>query len=166
MLRAPLGLAALLASGSPALGLPLADPIPASIPKSVLAIELDTIADGLDAPDFLADPGDGSGRLFVVEQTGQIRLIQNGALAPAPFLDLSAQLVPNLLLAVDERGLLGLAFHPGFADAASPGHGKFYTYHSAPVGAAADFTVPITGRRMNHQSVVTEWTLDDASADV
>jgi glucose/arabinose dehydrogenase len=54
--------------------------------------------------------GDGSGRLFVVEQAGRIRIVESGAVLEPPFLDLK-----NLVKSGGERGLLGLAFHPDFA---------------------------------------------------
>ena len=65
----------------------------------------------LRSPVFLTHAGDGSGRLFVVEQRGQIRVIADGKLQPEPFLEITSQ-----VRAGGERGLLGLAFHPEFAD--------------------------------------------------
>ncbi len=106
----------------------------------------------------------GDGRLFVVEQTGKIRIIKNNALLATPFLDLSARLVA-LSASYDERGLLGLAFHPGFSDSSSPGFRKFYTYTSEPVSGAADFTVPKTGA-FDHQSVIAEWQVSASNPDV
>ena len=53
--------------------------------------------------------GDGSGRLFIVEQIGRIRILQNGVLLPAPFLD-----IRSLVVSGGERGLLSVAFHPQF----------------------------------------------------
>jgi glucose/arabinose dehydrogenase len=67
-------------------------------------------AEGLTQPVQVADAGDGSGTLYVVEQGGRIQTIRNGTLGAAPFLDISAR-----VLAGGERGLLGLAFPPGFA---------------------------------------------------
>ena len=64
---------------------------------------------GLDAPLGIVNAGDGSGRLFVVQQSGLVRVVKDGALAPAPFLD-----VRDLVSCCGERGLLGLAFAPGF----------------------------------------------------
>ncbi len=58
--------------------------------------------------------------MFVVEQGGRIKILKNGAIQPTPFLDISAQIKSG-----GEAGLLGLAFHPAFANAASPGFGKF-----------------------------------------
>jgi len=78
------------------------------------------IASGLNAPVGLADAGDGSGRLFIVEQTGAIRIWQNGAVLPVPFLDLSGRVD-----CCGERGLLGLAFHPDYA-----ANGYFYVNYT------------------------------------
>jgi glucose/arabinose dehydrogenase len=60
----------------------------------------------------LEQPPDNSGRLFVVEQGGLIRILLNGAVLPQPFLDISAEIVPNF--AGTEMGLLGVTFHPAF----------------------------------------------------
>ncbi len=149
----------------------IADPVPAPIEKGPFAIELQLVADNLTAPNLLTTaPGDPD-RLFVVDQAGQVQLIKNGALQSTPYLDASGLLVElggiiptapqTPFLDFDERGLLGLAFHPGFHDPQSPGHGKIYTYTSEPVNGPADFTVPLPdGESFNHQSVVREWTVD------
>ena len=73
------------------------------------AISLQLVASGLTAPLDLEQPNDGSGRLFVVEQGGAIRILQNGALLPQPFLNIS-----NKVIFQGEMGLLGLTFHPSF----------------------------------------------------
>ena len=68
------------------------------------------VAGGFTAPTDIQNAGDGSGRLFIVQQNGLIRLLKNGTVAAAPFLDIRDR------TALDgERGLLGLAFPPGFA---------------------------------------------------
>ena len=122
-------------------------------------MELQTIASGLTAPNDLTSVGDG--RLFVNQQDGLIRVVKNDALLATPFLDLSARLVSS----TGERGLLGLAFHPGYNDPSSPGFGKFYTYTSEPVTGAADFTVPKTSA-FDHQSVVAEWQVSAGNPDL
>jgi len=119
---------------------------------------LQTIASGLNAPNDLMTVGDG--RLFVVEQSGHVHIIKNNALVATPFLDASARVIAS-----DERGLLGLAFHPGFNNPASPGYRKFYTYTSEPVAGAADFTVP-NPAAFDHQSVVAEWQASAVNPDV
>ncbi len=163
--------ALLLALGAPQLAsAQLADPIPAPIVKGAIAIELAPVATGLTAPVQLADLGDG--RLFVVDQAGKVLIHRNGQVEPTPFLDVTSRL-PELGIFgtqdegdFDERGLLGLAFHPGYGDSQSPGFGKFYTYNSEPVGPAADFTLALPdGVSFDHQNVVTEWQVDPANAD-
>lgn len=67
------------------------------------------IASGLQSPVYVTGAGDGSGRLFIVEQIGRIRILQNGVLLPAPFLD-----IRSLVVSGGERGLLSVAFHPQF----------------------------------------------------
>jgi glucose/arabinose dehydrogenase len=67
------------------------------------------VTTGLRNPLYLTHAGDGSGRLFVVEQPGRIRIIQDGTLLETPFLDISTR-----VRAGGEQGLLGLAFHPSY----------------------------------------------------
>jgi glucose/arabinose dehydrogenase len=74
-------------------------------------LALAPFAGGLSLPDYLTS-GDASGRLFVLEQAGRVRIIEHGALLPTPFLDVSAR-----VLCCGERGLLGIAFPPGDATA-------------------------------------------------
>jgi glucose/arabinose dehydrogenase len=76
---------------------------------SPIAIGLQIVASGLATPLGLEQPNDESGRLFVVEQGGTVRILQNGALLPQPFLNIS-----NKVISQGEMGLLGLTFHPGF----------------------------------------------------
>ena len=66
---------------------------------------------GLSAPVGVVNAGDGSGRLFVVEKGGRIRVIEQGQLLETPFLDIS-----DAVSGAYEQGLLGLAFEPGRAE--------------------------------------------------
>ncbi|HEX7010581.1 MAG TPA: PQQ-dependent sugar dehydrogenase [Phycisphaeraceae bacterium] len=164
---------AMLVMGAPvaAWAQAITNPFPDPIPKGSVAIELQTIASGFSAPNYLTSARDGSGRLFVVDQTGQVRVINaQGDLLPTPFLDLGPSglnRLVNLRSGFDERGLLGLAFHPGFNDPSSPGYRKVYTYNSEPVAGAADFTVPLpAGVSFDHQSVITEWQVDASNPNV
>jgi glucose/arabinose dehydrogenase len=68
------------------------------------------VASGFDNPLEITHAGDGSDRLFVVEQGGYIHIIENGSVLSQPFLD-----IHNLVTAGGEQGLLGLAFHPEYA---------------------------------------------------
>lgn len=83
------------------------------------------VAQGFKAPVLVIAAGDGTGRLFVVEQGGTIRVVQNGAVRPQPFIDLSAQVTHGS----SEEGLLGLAFDPKYAHS-----GQFYVYFTDPGG--------------------------------
>jgi len=116
----------------------------------------------LNAPNDLTSVGDG--RLFLIEQSGRIRIVKNNSLLSTAFLDVSARLV-TLSPDYDERGLLGLAFHPGYNDPTSPGFRKFYTYTSEPVSGPADFTVP-KDTAFDHQSVIAEWQASSGNPDL
>jgi len=76
---------------------------------SAVKVGLEPVASGLDAPLGVADAGDGTDRLFVVEQVGLIRVIRAGTLLETPFLDIRSRITSG-----GERGLLGLAFAPDF----------------------------------------------------
>jgi len=75
------------------------------------------VAQGFHAPVLVTNAGDGTGRLFVVEQGGTIRVVQNGAVLPQPFIDLTSLVTHG----GSEEGLLGLAFDPHYAQS-----GQFY----------------------------------------
>jgi glucose/arabinose dehydrogenase len=84
------------------------DPALATFPAT---ITLTRLAGGFSQPTTITHAGDGSGRLFVLEQGGAIRIIRNGAVSPTPFLNISSLVTPT----GGEQGLLGLAFPPGFS---------------------------------------------------
>ena len=95
-------------------------------------VDVRQIAAGLTAPVALVEPPDGSRRLFIVDQIGLIRvLLPDGQLLAEPFLDVRDRLV-TLMPNFDERGLLGLAFHPHYAE-----NGRFFVYYSAPLREGA-----------------------------
>ncbi|MBI2856693.1 MAG: PQQ-dependent sugar dehydrogenase [Chloroflexi bacterium] len=92
------------------------------------SVKLQLVADGLVSPVGLVPSPDGSGRLFVVDQVGLIWILAPGATRLGePFLDLRPRMV-TLNPGFDERGLLGLAFHPSFST-----NGRFFVYYSAPL---------------------------------
>lgn len=84
----------------------------ASPPADALSfdVQLELVATGLRLPTDVASPNDGTGRLFITEQAGRIRVLRNEAVLATPFLDISS-LVGSAEL---EQGLFGLAFHPEF----------------------------------------------------
>jgi hypothetical protein len=78
---------------------------------------------GLSSPVEVAT--DGSSRLFIVEQTGAIRIYNNGALEATPFINLAGR-----ISCCGERGLLSIVFHPQYST-----NGFFYVYYTATNGA-------------------------------
>ncbi|MCB2153579.1 PQQ-dependent sugar dehydrogenase [bacterium] len=147
-------------------GSPIADPIPEAIPMGSVAIDLEPVATGLASPLGMLDPGDGTNRVFVYDQGGTVTLIQNGTPAATPFLDVSNRLIDlgivnGVNIGYDERGLLGMAFHPNFSS-----NGLVYTYTSEPVAGSADFSTIPGGDSANHQSVIAEWQVSAGDANV
>lgn len=113
-------------------------------------IKLVEVASGLTHPLAMISIPDGSGRKAVIEQHGQVRIIDDrGRLRPEPFLNLAPKL-PTLHPFFDERGLLGIAFHPNYRE-----NGKFYVAYSVPLrGSQLD-------RRLwwSHTNIVSEFTV-------
>ena len=102
---------------------------------ATFAVDLESVADGFERPVHVADPGDGSGRLFVVEQQGRIRIVRDGEVLPEPFLDIRELVNAD----GNEQGLLSIAFHPDYA-----ANGLFfvgYTARSATGDSVGDDTV-------------------------
>lgn len=93
-------------------------------PLTDLQISLTPVVSGLASPVVVAHAGDGSNRLFVVEQEGRIQLVKNGVVQPTPFLDITDRISSG-----GERGLLGLAFPPTYAS-----KGYFYVNYTDTSG--------------------------------
>ncbi|WP_092906431.1 PQQ-dependent sugar dehydrogenase [Halostagnicola kamekurae] len=120
-------------------------------------IGLQTVADGMTAPTDFDAPSDGDERYYIADQPGQIWLVEGGERQSEPFLDISDRLVelgtfageyadPNQ--AYDERGLLGIEFHPSFAE-----NGRFFVHYSAPPNDE-------TPEGWSHVEVVSEFRAD------
>jgi glucose/arabinose dehydrogenase len=103
---------------------------------------LQQLVTGLSSPLGLEQPNDGSNRLFVVEQGGRIKIIQNGAVLSAAFLDISSKVTTG-----GEMGLLGVTFHPSFST-----NGKLYV----------NYVRTLSGQI---QSVIAEYTASPANAN-
>jgi hypothetical protein len=108
---------------------PVAGDFDLNLPPPPPPLALQTVITGLDRPVLVAAPP-GDDRLFVVEQTGDIEIVENGVKRPAPFLDLQVSFD-------SEKGLLGLAFHPDYDE-----NGQFYVnYTIGSVSRISEFTV-------------------------
>jgi glucose/arabinose dehydrogenase len=140
-----------------------------AITNGNITIFLQPIVTGMAAPDYAISPPGDTNRLFVVEQNGLLRIIQNGNLLLEAALDLRSRVQPPLSATNpnDERGFLGLAFHPGFTNAASPGFQTLYTYTSEPIpaGTSPTYAAP-NGAGQNYRNVVAEWKFSNTNANV
>lgn len=120
-------------------------------------IDLQLVAEGFAAPLGVVMPEDETKRLFVIDQPGIIWIIdKKGNRLATPFLDISSRLVA-LNLNGDERGLLGLAFHPRFKH-----NGKFYVYYSAPRRPGG----PTPTTLWNNLSRLSEFTVSGGNPDL
>ena len=139
----------------------LTDPIPEPILKGPLRLRLKLIAQGLTAPNWaMPAPGD-TNHLYVGDQNGKLWKINLLDGSKESFLDLSKLLVPLGVFgenSFDERGFLGFAFHPQYAQ-----NSLLYTYTSEPAGEKSDFSTISSGSNPNHRSVIREWRINSAN---
>jgi glucose/arabinose dehydrogenase len=117
-------------------------------------VKLEPFVTGVNAPLAMVQPK-GDDRMFVVEQDGRIKIVRDGKLG-ATFLDLR-HLIVDLHHDFDERGLLGLAFHPDFHS-----NGKFYVSYSGHLNYQSDL-----GKMLwySHSNVVAEFTVSAEDPD-
>jgi glucose/arabinose dehydrogenase len=113
-------------------------------------------AEGLDLPLYVAAPA-GDPRLFVVEQTGRIRIVAEGQVLDAPFLDLSGSVSGG-----NEQGLLGLAFHPGYTE-----NGRFFVNYTDVNGdtQVVAYTVSADANVADPASATTLLSIDQPFAN-
>jgi glucose/arabinose dehydrogenase len=135
------------------------------IGNTATTLVLQEIATGFNAPVRAVRAPGIDGSLFVIEQTGKILRVDLETGQATEFHDVSNDLV-NPLGAFgnyDERGLLGLAFHPDYQN-----NGLFYTYQSEPVRSSEDSTVDFvvaSNDQLRHRSMVVEYRASDASCN-
>jgi len=133
-------------------------------------VAVQVVARGLIAPlKGVVAPGERH-NLYVVDQPGQIWKVELDNIDPATkepkktlFLDVAGRLVKLGVLgenSFDERGLLGLAFHPDYQN-----NGRIYTYTSEPNAGAPTFPTTMTTRAADHQNVVAEWRVRKGEVD-
>lgn len=130
----------LLLAAMASLGALLAAPLQAQ--PGFPAVVLQDALSGFSQPVFVGHAGDGSKRLFVVEQSGRVRIVKNGQLLVTPFIDISARVLTG-----SERGLLGLAFAPDYTTS-----GYFYLYYTSSLDdgdGPGDITVSRFSRSSN-----------------
>jgi glucose/arabinose dehydrogenase len=109
-------------------------------------VDIQLIADNFVSPiGLVTAPGDS--RLFVIDQVGKVWIIKDGQKLATPFIDVSSKLV-TLTPGYDERGLLGLAFHPDYKT-----NGRFFIYYQLPPRAGG----PQTGVSWNNLSRISEF---------
>ncbi len=114
---------------------------PATLAASTaFTIGLELVADGLSSPVHVTHAGDNSGRLFVIEQAGKVRVIKHGVLLASPYLTITTQVV-----CCGEQGLLSIAFDPDFQATRT-----FYLNYTDLAG----------------NTVIERYTVADAAADV
>ena len=122
-----------------------------NLPNSDPTIKLQLVADGFASPVALIQSPDGSGRLFVADQIGIVYALKANGVKDV-FLDLRPSLV-DLTPNFDERGLLGLAFHPNYGT-----NGQFYVYYSAPLRSGGP-------SGWNHTSHISEFKVSATNPD-
>ncbi len=111
---------------SPPTPTPVPSPPSANTLPDPAGVQLNQIASGLDIPTDITHAGDGSGRLFIIEKPGLVKILQpDGSLSGQPFLDITGRVGSDAY----EQGLLGLAFHPEYAE-----NGRFFVYYTNLAG--------------------------------
>ena len=102
-------------------------------------------ASGFNDPVSIANAGDN--RLFIVEQAGRIKIIDQGIVQTTPFLNITSIVNDSQ----SEQGLLGLAFHPNYAN-----NGYFYVYYTSNVSTGS------TGK----QTTISRFNVSSTNANI
>ena len=120
-------------------------------------LDIQLVTDGLVSPLGVVAIPDNSKRLAIIDQVGKVWLIdKDDQKLPSPLLDVSSKLV-SLTPAYDERGLLGLAFHPNFRN-----NGRFYVYYQLPPRSGG----PQTGVNWNNLSRISEFRVSSSNPNM
>lgn len=97
-------------------------------PARNVRLDIKEVATGFNQPLYITNAGDGSGRIFIVEHAGVIKILKDGKTLEKPFLDISAKGLDRVSRPKDEsdeRGLLGVAFHPDYEK-----NGRFFVHYT------------------------------------
>lgn len=152
VLKLSLGLTLAALTGGVALAQnqPIDDPIPEPIPDSSISVGVETVSSGLTAPVWGTTAPGQADHLYVVDQAGALWNVNVATGDRVLFGDLSSRLVPLGAFGpgtFDERGFLGLAFHPDYQN-----NGLLYTFTSEPTNGPADFSTMPAGTDPNQAS--------------
>jgi len=112
---------------------------------AAITLDLQLVTANVTNPVYVTNARDGSGRLFIVEQTGRIKIFDGTNLLATPFLDIANQVYFS-----GEQGLLSMAFHPGFKT-----NGYFYVCYTIPPGATSNVVVRFQASPPNANTVNT-----------
>jgi glucose/arabinose dehydrogenase len=115
-----------------------------------VTLALETVVEDLDSPLFVTHAGDGSGRLFVVEKEGTIRIVADDALVETPFLDITDRVRST----ANEQGLLGLAFAPNYTES-----GFFFVNYTDDDGNTVVSRVQVTADDPNQADAASEFVV-------
>ncbi len=118
------------------------------IPQTMV-IKLNSVAKKFLGPVAMDSPKDGSGRLFICEQSGKIKIVKDGKILSEPFLNVNHKL-DRMSKIYSEKGLLGIAFHPKYKT-----NGRFFIYYSAPSKTPGS----------DHKSILAEYKVS-SNADI
>jgi hypothetical protein len=133
-----------------------------SLAVTPLELQIATTAT-FNNPVAIGNAADSSGRLFIVEQAGRIRILQGSTVLSSPFLDISSLVNQDSITGQSERGLLGLAFHPAYKT-----NGQFYVYFTNPNASSnviARFTAsPPSSNTVNTNTMQTVLRIAHPSA--
>lgn len=120
---------------------------------AAVTIGLELVAEGLTSPVALVPAPDDSGRLFILDQVGVVYIVDEaGQMMAEPFLDVRDRMVA-IDPGYDERGLLGMAFHPQYSE-----NGRFFVYYSVPLREGAE-------AGWNHTARISEFAVSADNPD-
>lgn len=115
-----------------------------------VTLALEPVVEDLDSPLFVTHAGDGSGRLFVIEKAGTIRIVTEDALLATPFLDITDRVRSS----ANEQGLLGLAFAPTYAE-----NGFFFVNYTDDDGNTVVARYQVTADDANQADADSEFVV-------
>jgi glucose/arabinose dehydrogenase len=120
--------------------------LPTATAPGQVHVHWHTVVSNLSSPVSVTNAGDGSGRLFVAEQAGVVKIVRSGKTLATPYLD-----IRNKVTSGGEQGLLSIAFHPNFAH-----HPKFYVAYTRSDGDLVVSSFKASSAKANQVSPSTQ----------